>query len=70
MYLIVSVSFNFHFQGYHPLVKINTTKSLSALFETGKRNSFLCLSQGDRCGHQCPSYKAVDESKEDEVAAC
>ena len=48
MYLIVSVSFNFHFQGYHPLVKINTTKSLSALFETGKRIHFsACLKEID-----------------------
>lgn len=48
MYLIVSVFFNFHFQGYHPSVKINTTKSLSALFETGKRiRSSACLKEID-----------------------
>lgn len=47
-HLIVSVSFNFHSQGYHPSVKINTTKSLSAVFETGKRICFsACLEEID-----------------------
>lgn len=54
VHLIVSVFFNFHFQGYHPSVKINTTKSVSALFETGKRIRAR-LSPGDRWGLRCPS---------------
>ena len=40
MHLIVSISLNFHFQGYHPSVKTSTTKAHQLFFETGKEIHF------------------------------
>lgn len=67
-HLIVSVSFNFPFEGCHPSVKINIAKSLSALWRQDKE--FVAQPVWRRWMWALVSFcKAVEEPKQDEVAA-